>query len=61
MLKRTVIDRENGVWTTVKADLSKFAGRRVNVRVENAANDWAFEFAYWGGLRIEETPAVGYR
>lgn len=53
MLKRQTIDRESGIWRTVSVDLSKFAGRRVNIRVENAANDWSYEFGYWGSLKLE--------
>ncbi len=42
-------------WRDVGVDLSKFAGREVTLRLENVANDWAYEFAYWNGLRIEGT------
>ena len=40
-------------WRDVSVDLSKFAGREIVLRVENAANDWAYEFGYWSGLRID--------
>jgi len=53
LLKRQIINREGGVWKTVSVDLSKFAGRRVNIRVENAANDWSYEFGYWGDVTLK--------
>ena len=40
-------------WQDVALDLSSLAGRRVVLRLENAANNWAFEFAYWSNLRID--------
>ncbi len=53
LLKREIINRDDGVWKTVSADLSKFAGRRINIRIENAANDWSYEFAYWGNVSLK--------
>ncbi|MBI1176810.1 c-type cytochrome [bacterium] len=61
MLKREVISRKDGVWHTVTADLSKFAGERIALRVENMAggeNDWSFEFAYWGKLQLTAGAAL---
>lgn len=40
-------------WRTVKVDLSRFAGREVDLRLENAANDWEWEFGYWADLSVE--------
>jgi len=34
-------------------DLTHYAGRRIVVRLENAASDWNFEFGYWSDLRLE--------
>lgn len=61
MLKREVISRKHGIWHTVTADLSKFAGQRIALRVENMAggeNDWPFEFAYWGKLQLTAGTAL---
>lgn len=41
-----------GGWGRFTADLSKFAGQEVEVQVWNQANNWAWEFAYWGSVRI---------
>ena len=40
-------------WQEVAVDLGKFAGKEVTVRLENAANDWSYEFGYWSNLRLE--------
>jgi hypothetical protein len=61
VLKRQLITRENGVWQTVTADLSKYAGQRVVLRLENMAggdNDWAWEFAYWGKVELKTEAAL---
>jgi putative heme-binding domain-containing protein len=61
VLKRQLITRENGVWQTVTADLAKFAGQRVVLRLENMAggdNDWSWEFAYWGKVEVTTGTAL---
>jgi putative membrane-bound dehydrogenase-like protein len=40
-------------WRDVRIDLAPYAGRRIVVRLENAASDWAWEFGYWADLRLE--------
>jgi putative heme-binding domain-containing protein len=39
-------------WQDVTVDLSKFAGQKVTLRLENAANDWAYEFGYWSEIQV---------
>ena len=39
-------------WRTLKIDLSKFAGQELTLGLVNQANDWAFEFGYWGAARL---------
>jgi putative membrane-bound dehydrogenase-like protein len=39
-------------WRTLTIDLSKFAGQELKLDLVNQANDWAWEFGYWGGARI---------
>ena len=55
VLHRQVIDHAtDGVrWRNVRLDLARFAGRRIVLRLENAATDWNWEFAYWSDLRLE--------
>ena len=46
---KTVGDDE---WLDVKVDLSKFAGKRVRLRIENSPNNWHNEWAYWNNVKI---------
>ncbi|NNJ26374.1 PVC-type heme-binding CxxCH protein [Alienimonas chondri] len=39
-------------WLDVSVDLSGFAGRRIDLDVENRANGWSNEWAYWNGVEI---------
>ena len=39
-------------WRTITADLTKFAGSEVKLDLHNQANDWSFEFGFWGAARI---------
>jgi putative heme-binding domain-containing protein len=39
-------------WATFTADLTKFAGQEVQLRLWNQANDWNYEFGYWGSVRV---------
>lgn len=61
VLKRQLINREQGVWQTVTADLAKFAGSRVVLRLENMAggvDDWSWEFAYWSKVELKTDAAL---
>lgn len=52
LLKKQVVDRNGDRWKNVQVDLSEFAGKKVAVRLENAANDWNWEFGYWSDLKL---------
>jgi len=39
-------------WLDLSVDLSPFAGQRVNVSIENRANNWHNEWAYWNRVEI---------
>lgn len=39
-------------WLDVSVDLSKFAGRRIKLSIENRANDWHNEWAYWNKVHV---------
>jgi len=54
LIHETVVDHGSPRWRTVSVDLKPFAGRKVSLRLENAANDWSWEFGYWADLKIEE-------
>lgn len=39
-------------WLNVSVDLSHFAGKQVNLTIENRANNWRNEWAYWNSVEI---------
>ncbi len=39
-------------WMDLSVDLSKFAGKTIRLAVENRANDWRNEWAYWNEVKI---------
>jgi hypothetical protein len=39
-------------WADVTVDLSSLAGKSVKLELHNHPNNWAFEHAYWGGIRL---------
>jgi putative membrane-bound dehydrogenase-like protein len=53
-IHETIIDHGAPRWRTVSVDLKPFAGRKVKLRLENAANDWSYEFGYWANLKVDE-------
>ncbi len=36
----------------VSVDLSQFAGRRIKLSIENRANNWHNEWAYWNKVEV---------
>lgn len=44
-------------WYEATIDLSKFAGQRVKLELENRPTDWSWEFGYWGAARLESNAA----
>jgi len=46
---KTVGDDE---WLELNVDLSRFAGRKIPLTIENRANDWQNEWAYWNRVSI---------
>ena len=43
-------------WLDVTVDLSKYAGTQVQLRIENRANDWRNEWAYWHTVKVVTRP-----
>jgi putative membrane-bound dehydrogenase-like protein len=39
-------------WLDLSVDLSKFAGRRIPLSIENRANNWHNEWAYWNKVEV---------
>lgn len=53
LVHQQLVDKSGERWKPVSVDLSKFAGEKVALRLENAANNWSFEFGYWSGLELK--------
>src|SRR5205814_1294135 len=43
-LQKKLIDQTGDRWKHITVDLSSFANEKINLRLENAANDWNYEF-----------------
>jgi hypothetical protein len=46
---KTVSETE---WIDVEVDLSDYAGQQVRLVIENRANDWKNEWAYWNQVNL---------
>ncbi|MEM7473623.1 MAG: hypothetical protein AAF483_01385, partial [Planctomycetota bacterium] len=42
-------------WQEIEVDLSKYAGQRIQLTLENRANNWANEWAYWHKVEISSS------
>jgi hypothetical protein len=42
----------NDGWAELEIDLSKMAGKSVNLELVNQADDWSFEAGYWAKVEI---------
>ena len=45
-------------WLDVSVDLTPFAGKTIDLTIENRANNWHNEWAYWNRVEIVSTPTV---
>jgi len=52
LLKKQVINKDGDRWKTISVDLTAFAGKKVKLRLENAANNWSWEFGYWSDIKL---------
>ena len=41
-------------WALVTVDLTRFAGQKIFLEVQNASNDWANEHGFWKRIAIED-------
>jgi hypothetical protein len=39
-------------WLNVDVDLSRFAGKHIDLTLENRANNWSSEWGYWGSVKV---------
>ena len=54
VLHDQIVSYENvkSEWLDLEIDLSRFAGKSVNLVLENRANNWKNEFGYWGSVKL---------
>jgi putative membrane-bound dehydrogenase-like protein len=53
------VDAETADWHHVEVDLTEYAGQKVTLFCANHANDWYYEFSYWGSARVISSDLVG--
>lgn len=44
-------------WFDASIDLTSFAGKTIELTIENRANNWANEWAYWNSVKVVTIPA----
>ncbi len=54
-LHKQMVSHDGGRWKPVRVDLSQLAGQKVTLRLENCANNWAWEFGYWTDLKLDSS------
>ncbi len=59
LVKRETVKPAANKWTPMSLDLDRFAGKQIQVRLENAANGWAWEFGYWHQLKLQARENAG--
>ena len=52
-LHRQLVGPQGSGWRRVVVDLSPLAGKKVALRLENAANNWSWETGYWSDLELK--------
>jgi len=50
---KQAVSPPNSDWKEISIDLSASAGKRVKVRLENAATGWAHEHGYWADFELK--------
>lgn len=53
VLRKETVGKGSGRWKTVQVDLSALAGKKSVLRLENCANDWAWELGYWADIELK--------
>ncbi|MFM8471625.1 MAG: PVC-type heme-binding CxxCH protein [Limisphaerales bacterium] len=59
--KQLIARQGSEVWLPVTVDLTPLAGQKVLLRLENAANGWSWEFAYWSAIEVKSERATAAR
>ena len=54
-LHQETVTHDDPRWKIVSVDLSDYAGKTVEARLEHHANNWAWEFGYWSDIKVIES------
>ncbi|HUR44425.1 MAG TPA: hypothetical protein VMZ27_01020, partial [Candidatus Saccharimonadales bacterium] len=52
LIEKRLVNAEGERWKQISVDLGSYAGQSIRLRLENAANDWSYEFGYWSDLQL---------
>ncbi len=52
-VKRQIVNAEGSRWQKIEIDLTPWKGQQAAISLENWANNWMYEFSYWGPIQIE--------
>jgi hypothetical protein len=53
LIHKQEVTPPNSGWKQVKVDLTPFAGKKILLRLENAATGWAWEFGFWSDIELK--------
>lgn len=53
LLHTQAVSPPNSGWKQATVDLTPLAGKKIVLRLENAATDWAWEFGYWSDVVVK--------
>ena len=53
-LLKTIVGKEaaKDSWMEIVVDLTDYAGKTVKLELVNQSNNWAWEAAYWGKIKL---------
>jgi hypothetical protein len=57
-LEKRLIKGAKDQWHAMDINLTPLAGQTVELRLENRANNWAWEFGFWTSPKIESVPVT---
>lgn len=52
LLHKQAVSPAKSGWKAVSVDLTPLAGKKMLLRLENAATEWLWEYGYWSGIEI---------
>ena len=53
LLHKQLVNHSGDRWQQISVDLSKFAGKKAVLRLENYPNNWSNEFGYWSDIEVK--------